>query len=630
MSPNSKLTEEDSEVIGGDRHNTSTTISMGGEDSLGSATTDGAAGAANSPDEPIANEEKKPEAEEHQAEDGTSEDNGFDEFLSIITSADALAAKDDSSSVPPAPAEAAVKSPANNSEASADEYIGLVDSSDPAEGGPPLLAAPSSEDKGAPLADDDAPISPNHRKDDDNNNNDQNPVEESENSSTASNNAEGDEIEGVTESEKNTESLEGDDKEELLVDDPPIQRRRSSEFKSELQKNSLLNSINTVDSWDGKEGSLPPLERPHPHQMAMPEILTTSGDLLPDLDNDIKLDSAPQDKNNEDQSEGSKSSTERPTRRATGGSDCSDDVADYVNINKLLTPSSSQYYYSQANRSNRQILEKVKSKKVIKQNSLDESSHSKASIISVRTHQSAYRGPVPLKRDGTMPRGAIKMASRDSVGMMSMDSLLTQEEERNMSDGRISSGSPKLGPMKRCSFSSVDIREHERIAGDNPCVTSGVPLSIGWGYHQHQPISLDDYETHKGPSRDKIEMMVPAGIRRQMLRDEFGVSISEMNAAMREVNVTKRHRRHTCATENMEGWTEVLQSAKRKVKRFVKGTSNEKEEEKLWSYAHKSAMSKDGSLGNDPQGAGVGSINKGPKIAPQENGREGVDAPHSK
>ncbi len=134
--------------------------------------------------------------------------------------------------------------------------------------------------------------------------------------------------------------------------------------------------------------------------------------------------------------------------------------------------------------------------------------------------------------------------------------------------------------MRRCAFSCVDIREHERIAGDNPCVSSGVPLSIGWGYYQHQSIPLDNYELNKGPPRDKVEMMVPADVRKSMLRDEFGVSIKDINMAAREANITKGQRRHTVTTEHLVV-NDVVQSAKRKFLRIVKKKTTANEQEKL-------------------------------------------------
>lgn len=259
-----------------------------------------------------------------------------------------------------------------------------------------------------------------------------------------------------------------------------------------------------------------------------------------------------------------------------------DDIADHVDFKKLLQPSSSEYYYSDANRVNRQLLDKMGS---MKSSFLDLSAHvglprhSRASMLSERLKASSYRGPAPLKRDGSFVRSAMRRGSTAvTLGLSaSADSLASAE-----------AGSD--APRKRCSFACVDIREYERVAGDNPCVSRGVPLSIGWGYCQHESIALNEYEFNRGPPRDKIEMMVPSDIRKQILQDEFGVSIDEMNAAMREVTITKKHRKHTDGVEPFEGLTEVAQSAKRKFKRLVKGTSTAKEQEAMWHQAQQNAL----------------------------------------
>lgn len=373
------------------------------------------------------------------------------------------------------------------------------------------------------------------------------------------------------------------------------------------------------DSWGNKAGSLPPLA--DNRQSSMPNFATTSKNLqgeeegseISELDGSY---SQPQDCD-----PARRSTWSQPPNKQGGGANS--DVAQFVNINKLQ-PGSSQYYYSQANRSNRQLLEKVASKKKLKNKGdtlMDDSIHSRVSVLSERSRRSTYRGPTPVKKDGSALKGVMRRTS--SYSAQAQPSI----EDSLSCPSAI--GEPTTiattGKLKRCSFSSVDIREHERIAGDNPCVTSGVPLSIGWGYYQHSPISLDDYELNRGPPRDKIEMMVPAGVRRQMLRDEFGVSVAEMNASMREVNVTKRLRRHTVATEHLEGWSEVVQSAKRKFSRFVKGTSTKKEEETIWAEAHKSALSEylvrhgNASLGRNPSSAGVGKVNQGPIVVSEND-----------
>jgi len=283
------------------------------------------------------------------------------------------------------------------------------------------------------------------------------------------------------------------------------------------------------------------------------------------------------------------------------------EIANYVDVDKLLTPSSSEYYYSPANKANRLKLENYKPATRRKSNTLEESGHSRHSMLSTRSHTSSYRGPDRRKGDGSslksaMKRGASYKASRSmdnfDMSMGTMNSAPIQEHEEEQK------------PLMRCCFSSVDIREHERDAGDNPCVSSGVPLSLGWGYYQNPSVDLNDYELNKG-QRDKIEMLVPAPIRRQILRDEFGVSVTDMNASMKNVAITKRQRRHTVAAEHMEAFHEASESISRKLKRFLKKTSTSKEEKKMWEKAENVAMKKRNENGGD---AKVAPRNEAPPV----------------
>lgn len=377
------------------------------------------------------------------------------------------------------------------------------------------------------------------------------------------------------------------------------ERRSSSEHRMMLDSTKLSDSAATVDSWGGNGGTVPPLlgDRIGSMPELDSELLKEEADIIPS--------GVENDGNDDSNNAGGESppSAQDPTKSAMASTNKSgscgdvndmedvDEPASYINFNKLLDPSaSSKYYYSQANASNRKLIEKVKTKKPSATSGLDESRHSRKSIMGQLTTSSAYRGRSPTKKDGSVINSAMKRTARktsSSSNALSQDSLASQRE---VGDENSNNSGPKPGHVRRCTFSCVDIREHERVAGDNPCVSSGVPISLGWGYYQNDPISLDDYEYNKGPSRDKIEMMVPAKVRRQMLRDEFGVTITDMNAAMKEVNITKRQRRNTVATEHLEGWQEATQSAKRKLKRFMKRTSTVKEQEKMWDEAHKNAV----------------------------------------
>ena len=302
-----------------------------------------------------------------------------------------------------------------------------------------------------------------------------------------------------------------------------------------------------------------------------------------------------------------------------------DNVANYVNMAKLFHTSDKDYAYSKENASSRKLIDKMAKKKNVTRHLshlgfMDESCHSKESMLSQRSSASAYRGPEPKLKSGRKVNGILKRRDSSAGSVLSLDDLSGDALGAETNNNTATVNSPITKGKRNISFQTVDIREHERIAGDNPCVSKGVPLSIGWKYVQHDPLPLDDYENFKGPARDKVEMMVPSAVRRSMLRDEFGVTVKEMNESMKQVNITKSHRRHTVASEHMEGWTEVLQSAKRKFGRMVKGTSTDKEQHKLWEKAHKIAMGEylkakgNGSLGANPESVGAGQQGVGPTI----------------
>lgn len=259
-----------------------------------------------------------------------------------------------------------------------------------------------------------------------------------------------------------------------------------------------------------------------------------------------------------------------------------DNIANYIDIKKVVGKNESNYYYTPKNRATRKKVEKIKKKKGRSEevDNLDTSQHTKLNLLDGCSDRSSYFGPTPTMKNGAPVEGVLKNRAFFIRNSLLSSKSLPEDVALRGSD---------ISRSKSVQLTTVHIREHERIAGDNPCVSSGVPLSIGWGHVQHDPIPLDDYEKAKGPPRDKIEMMVPAGVRKTILRDEFKVSIADLNASMKSVNIAKKQRRHTVASEHMEGWHEVSESVKRKFKRMVNKSSTQKEEAAMWEQAHKSA-----------------------------------------
>eukprot|EP00956_Cyclotella_meneghiniana_P016332 scaffold25774_cov80-Cyclotella_meneghiniana.AAC.2 len=167
-------------------------------------------------------------------------------------------------------------------------------------------------------------------------------------------------------------------------------------------------------------------------------------------------------------------------------------------------------------------------------------------------------------------------------------------------------------------FGQVNIREYERVLGDNPSVTSGPPLSIGWRYAPELiKLDVDTFESGKGLPRSSSEYLVPKAVRERILREHAEVSRHDIAAAVRTINRQKQQRRKTVVNISMSSTEERLEKIKHGVKKVVgKRSSYIKEEARLWDNAHEVAMEKAKRLED--------SIRKGEKLSSRELLRVGT------
>jgi hypothetical protein len=185
---------------------------------------------------------------------------------------------------------------------------------------------------------------------------------------------------------------------------------------------------------------------------------------------------------------------------------------------------------------------------------------------------SSYVGPKPFGSNGKPLKSC--MSASYSTGTGSLDE----------SEGSV--GDLILKPLKRnVSFDLVHFREYERALGDNPSVSSGPPLSIGWAHTETVALPLDDYEKMNPKSRTKEELVVPAPIRALILREQAHVGRSHLRMAEKEVNIIKNQRRWTSQMLHQRGLHEAFETVQRKLKRVVTGKSKQKEEDDLWEKA---------------------------------------------
>lgn len=91
-------------------------------------------------------------------------------------------------------------------------------------------------------------------------------------------------------------------------------------------------------------------------------------------------------------------------------------------------------------------------------------------------------------------------------------------------------------PVRNVVFGKVEIREYERVVGDNPSCSRGPPISIGWNYQLVAKYAIDEYEAavRKLPPRSKREFYLPANRRTEILIMEWQYSEDEIGKARRE------------------------------------------------------------------------------------------------
>lgn len=136
-------------------------------------------------------------------------------------------------------------------------------------------------------------------------------------------------------------------------------------------------------------------------------------------------------------------------------------------------------------------------------------------------------------------------------------------------------------------FGTITIREYERSLADNPSVTDGPPIGLGWDYDpQEVHLAVDAYEEHKPTPRIKEEFLMPARVREEMLLHEWGHTLRDVRRATQESKEIRKCRERAQHTNKVsERACELLEVSKRKWHRLKTRTTKEMEQEKLWKQS---------------------------------------------
>lgn len=71
------------------------------------------------------------------------------------------------------------------------------------------------------------------------------------------------------------------------------------------------------------------------------------------------------------------------------------------------------------------------------------------------------------------------------------------------------------GRKKRVYWGDLTVYEFPNLLGDNPAVSEGVPLTIGWEHEEMNVVAIDYYEymRQSRPRRRRKDMIISSGAR---------------------------------------------------------------------------------------------------------------------
>mmetsp|Transcript_15905 Transcript_15905/g.22427 ORF Transcript_15905/g.22427 Transcript_15905/m.22427 type:complete len:337 (-) Transcript_15905:87-1097(-) len=181
----------------------------------------------------------------------------------------------------------------------------------------------------------------------------------------------------------------------------------------------------------------------------------------------------------------------------------------------------------------------------------------------------------------------------------SISSFSSGSKESALNDDSLSQTPPvpelKTKEPKSVRFHQITIREYERILGDNPAVSSGPPISLGWRYNQDNEVSvdIDDYESareQQDSRRNREELKLDESERAELLEFEWGYSFGEIRKAQFAAREIRRNRIESrCTPVHIKKREELWEKIRRRVSNII-SKHRKLEEQRLWHDAYHSML----------------------------------------
>lgn len=95
---------------------------------------------------------------------------------------------------------------------------------------------------------------------------------------------------------------------------------------------------------------------------------------------------------------------------------------------------------------------------------------------------------------------------------------------------------------KHVTWGDLEIQTHALVLGDNPAVSKGCPLSLGWAILARKSMDIDSFEKSRLLSRrGTLDLVLPSMHREDLLRDE-GYSRAELKVVSDEMRRIRKSR----------------------------------------------------------------------------------------
>ena len=209
----------------------------------------------------------------------------------------------------------------------------------------------------------------------------------------------------------------------------------------------------------------------------------------------------------------------------------------------------------------------------------------KKSSMTVRTLDESLGRAGPVAEQSVHRRRELRRLSNGLSRVASADGHGSTTPRGNMYDSlRRSSSVHTLNESGKSSlsvsFHNVRIREYPMIVGDNPAVSSGVAVTLGWDPLEQgsQVVEVDEYEDSRPDRRAMGQMRIPPHERREILH-RSGHSMKEMHRGLKASNIAKRQRTKTLGTLHMQPFEEMREKTSRAIGNVI--TSKKREERDL-------------------------------------------------